>query len=543
MIDFTLKDVTTADYNTYEAELIQLLNEQFPTLDVRKGTVLRELLVKPAAQVYALDGKRFEELKRQFSLLTMSQHPEDVDLNILDGILSNFNVSRNSGTYATGKILVKVAYSIEYVISSNETFSTSDSNIFRPAKEYKVKLNDADIDNDTNIKLYTSADGTYYYFILDAISDMPGSKYNIVQGTAINSTSGFYGFVTAEAYSSFTGGIDEETIETLIQRIPYAIANRSLESRLSIASILMDKFSYVRDINAIGMGEAEQLRSKHNVLGIDVGGRVDIYARTFSIPSIITIIKAGTRIAPSTYNIELTEEEFSGCYMIRSITNTEVGTNTLGSYAFVDNRGSNSYLRSFHDFSSNNLVVETAYTKYQNSTVTVYDVVGNSSDTHIFKLEVYTAPNITELQNYVDQDDVKNLFGDIVVRGSLMCLVSLKAYISQKYDSSTIDVEAMRSDIVEFINNIKFNTVLSKSQISSIMHKYPISSVDISYGRQKGMELAGRIRAADGTILTITGDNLNIDTIKNASKLVTSETCIYAADPRDIYLTIVKDSR
>ena len=51
-----------------------------------------------------------------------------------------------------------------------------------------------------------------------------------------------------------------------------------------------------------------------------------------------------------------------------------------------------------------------------------------------------------------------------------------------------------------------------------------------------GMRLEGEILAADGSVIPIAGDALDISTVQDSTLLVTPDTVIYAVDTRNIFL-------
>ena len=54
----SITSVTQTAYDQAEAAVIAMLRYNAPNLDLRLGTVLRELLVRPAASFYALNTSR-----------------------------------------------------------------------------------------------------------------------------------------------------------------------------------------------------------------------------------------------------------------------------------------------------------------------------------------------------------------------------------------------------------------------------------------------------------------------------------------------------
>jgi len=469
--DITLENVTQEQFDAAEAVLVDLTRAAYPSLDLRRGTVLRDLLIRPAASVYALNTDRLTELQNKMSLVTLSTD-ETADPSDVDAILANFGVERNTGNKATGPVMVRVDAARDYVLAENFRFITLDGLVFLTTRPYTVRL-----DPDTtagDIQLYRSDDGTYYYFVIDLIAETEGAQYSISQGTALDAGNTLFGFVAGEAYSDFSGGVDEESIQEVLARLPAAVSYRALESRTSIDAKLREYFEdtavRIQSISSQGYGDRTQLRDKHNPMGTAVGSRVDVYMRTFTSPNVVTLQKTGTLVAPNTYQFEIAADEAPGFYAIRSISEIESSVSpelafgsipAIGSYPFLDVRDGQDLEYTFHDIDPDNAVIETAFSVFQKSTVTVQEVP-QSTSTHVFKVELYTTGGLLDIQTYLDMDAVRNVEGDYIARCPLICLVGVdvRAYYDIRYP---VDAEQMQLNLYNYINSRSFTRRLTRS--------------------------------------------------------------------------------
>ena len=64
-MSIVLGDITQDQYDSAESIVIELLRTEYPSLDLRRGTVIRDLLVRPAAQMVARDNELLEELQQK----------------------------------------------------------------------------------------------------------------------------------------------------------------------------------------------------------------------------------------------------------------------------------------------------------------------------------------------------------------------------------------------------------------------------------------------------------------------------------------------
>jgi len=535
----TLNDVTQAQFDAAEAVVISLVRAAYPSLDLRRGTVLRDMLIRPNAAIYANNADMLAELQTRMSLVNLAASPTPVPAEWANAILANFGVTLNAGTAATGLAKVVVNGARTYNLSIGFQLTTLSGLLYATTQNYTVKV---EADTSTGeIELVPVGDGNYY-FILPVTAIATGSQYVITQGTALDDVTTLYSFVAAEAYIDFSGGTSAETLDEALVRLPAAVSYRALESRTSIYTKLHNAFPVIQALGIQGYGDPAQLRDKHNPMGFAVGSRVDIYARTFTMPATVVLTKTATQIGANTFQFTIGRTEAPGYYIIKSITETDSSVSPgssavpIGSYTFTEVREADGLQNTFHDIDPANGMIETAYSIYQKSTVIVTGVPVVAT-THSFKVTVYVAPSLTEVQNYVDNADIRNLEGDYVMRCPLMCLVELTAPVHYKA-KTPIDVEKMRTDVYNYINARNFVGRLTRSELASILRDDGAAWVDLA---PNGMILNGTIRDAAGAILHLTGDALDIETVYDPQKLVTADTVVFATELSNINIVAIPE--
>lgn len=550
----SLTSVTQEAYNQAEALVINLVRSAYPNIDLRRGTVLRDLLIRPAASFYAMESARYDHLQSMRSLQLMAANPDNVTADDVNAILANFSVTQRVGTKAYGTLLVRVAYARTYSITTDLQFTTLDGHAYAPEQAYLISA-DPDVTDARQLELHTSEDGASYFFLLPVTAVLEGAQYQIDEGTALDVDGVLDGFISCEAADSFTGGTDPETLQGVIDRLPVAISHRGLESRTSIEALLRDPDggnfgSVLQAISVQGYGDTAQLRDKHNLFGVAVGGRVDIYARTFFQPAIVTLEKRGTLISPNTYSISIDQTEAPGFYAVKTVTDAE---NTLspalvfgvlpsiGSYDVTDVRSNVNVATTFHDFDAANAVVETAYTVWQTATLVVNDVGAADSATKLFKVQLYVAPQLQAMQTYVDSSTVRNVKADYVVRCPLIVLTGVRACVTPKSRVSALDVSAMQSAVADYINGRSFVDKLTASEIISVLHGFQIQRVDLSNDPNTGFEISSCVRDASGAIHRLRGRDINLLQIDLPSVLLTPNTCVFGAEPNDINIAVADE--
>ena len=545
----SLTNVSQDQYDQAENTVINLLRSAYPALDLRRGTVLRELILRPAASFYALEDQRYTALQQVSSLQLIAANPTVATSEDVNRILANFHMTQRVGSQAYGTVYIQLAYDRTYVIPADFALYTLSGLTYGVTQAYTV-LATPDKTNPTHLQLFTKSDGTFYT-ILPVVAQATGGDYNIPAGTTLNASVAFSGFVMAEAYTSFVYGADAETLAQLTARMPAAIAHRSLESRISIDSILMDpdqgNFGQVLyNTSVLGYGDPGQLRDKHNIQGVAVGARVDIFVRTFAQPYVLTITKSATKIAAHTYQLTIEATDAPGYYALRSVADNEtISSPTLtfgelpivGTYDVIEVRGYTNTSATFHDISTANAVIETCGTVYQRSVITVNGVLDDTAATKLFRLELYVAPYLSDIQTYVDRRDVRNLKADHLVRTPFICLVGVRALVTPQ-PGVTLDIPTMQAAIVDYINTRSFVNELTESEILGILYRYGIQKVDTSDDPLTGLQLKGMLRDAGGTLHMLTGHTLDLRSIADASVCLLPTTCVFGANAADITITV-----
>jgi uncharacterized phage protein gp47/JayE len=527
-IERDLSDVNQDDFDAAEAKLIAAVREYNPTVDLRVGTALRDLLIRQSSVLNAYNEKLNEDLRNSQSLQAISENPELADDDVLDGILSNLNIVRREGAPATGLVIVTVPNAERFIVPDGYTFSTSSGLAYATSQSYRARPEDVFTGalDELLITPHTTEDlAGSFYILVPVTATTIGSETNISSGVAMTVTEALVvGTTSQESYNNFTGGADEESIEELLARVPTALGQKSMESQQSIGAVLQGQFPSIREIAAVGFGFEAQLRDKHNIFGSAMGGKTDIYIRQSTDPETQTYIVQADKVEDGTPEV---------------ITPTTPLTNQLpviGSYPFTFSRGTAGLGDSYHDFDNNNLSVETAFSAYQSVTLVVTDIPAVIEDgqavwpdTLALKVEAYVTKQIREIQTYVDDDLVRNLKADQVVRSFVPVMVSMTTTLNEQPGES-IDTTLVRQAVVDYINSKTFGDIVTKSQIDSVLHTFPIVTV-------KSLQLSAVTVDAANNIVQLFGPTLDINDVEAPQYLLNNTTAMFAADIRDIFVT------
>lgn len=530
-----LTDITQDAFTAAEDTIIELLRSKYPALDLRKGTVLRETLVKPYAQLFAADTERLAELTATYSIDQLS---DTSDPEAVDRLLSNFLVTRRAGTKSYGPVSIRLQYNQDYTFPTTLIFRTVDGLEFSP-------VNSVTVYSTTNVtadkKLVAVNGEAYYLAVIDVQAAETGVKYKLVQGTMLDCPTGLVGFIMAEAYTDFSGGLETETSAQLLARLPVDISNRSFDSPYSIEARFRDREPSIEAVSVAGMANPEQLRDKHYIVA--VGSRVDVFVKSFHTLPVMMLRKTAVCTATGVHQFDIGINDVPGYVTIRSISVvTEDNSITIGSLAFDEVRTADLTGVS-HDFDISQSYIETDYSRWQKSTVTVYGAaVQKVGSTVELQVEVSYAPMIDSLQSYVDDASVGSCQFDVVVRAPLVCHTSIRLVAYQSALLDPLSTSDMATTVMEHVNSIGFGTTLDKSQVvSALTSHYELKRIDVSDNAANGMVLTGWIRAAGGTVVNLSGAELNIYRVTNTDIMLSPRTCVFNAAKQDIDITVVRE--
>lgn len=275
----------TAD-ELMQAELVaqQILQAQFPDLDLRQGTALRDLVIRPTATLLGLINKG---LNYYFIQNTISGINDNSPSDLLDSILSNWFLTRKLGTNAVINARLYFARQKNISLTADVFFSPDNALKYYPTQSFVLPSGALTYDMNSD----------EYYVDVDLVAEAAGPSYNISTGSLLYFTNFDPYFLRAEINFLKLEASDAETNSQFIQRAQTAISTRNLINVPSIISNLQENFTSISQIQPIGMSDPEMIRDVVYTyppqLGVPVpihiGGTVDIYCKSALLSSIIQL--------------------------------------------------------------------------------------------------------------------------------------------------------------------------------------------------------------------------------------------------------------
>jgi DNA-directed RNA polymerase subunit L len=478
-------------------ELQALLSVEVPDSDFSIGTVLYELLVKPAAVTFANQETELDELRNSMSLVQVLQDPTASEESV-DNLLANYNVARREGSRATGLINVYVSTTNNVYIEPTAVITCGGTQL-NPTKAYVAVFGEITTQDTPDVSYVSMRqfDDTLYVFSIEATTiENTETVLSPGQRCTISTQDSFIRQV--EVGSTFTGGSIEETNEELLIRAATSINSKVVTGRDNIQSLLEGNDSGVEvlDVGAFGMGDELQLRDKDNAAGVSTGGHVDVYVTTSPVPSQATAALTGTRDSEGVWSIEIPRETFAGAYGVTEIRN---GTNIYNTdivpvFGYELDEGAPRITEPIH----------ARYSKYQTLTVQfVASDIDASITEQTFDVDVLFMPGLNTLQEYMQGADIRSYAFDTLVKGTIPVLTSVAVTVEYVQGITPPDLSTLQQAVSDEINlqRMRVSSLESSKVVYALRGAFPAGDVRMP------VVLSGKIFLPDGSTAFATDPN------------------------------------
>lgn len=478
-------------------ELQTLLSTEIPDTDFSVGTVLYDLLVKPAAVTLAAQETDLDALRNSMSLVQVLQDPTASDESV-DNLLSNYNVSRREGSRAAGLINIYVS-TTDNVYIEPTAIITCGATRLNPSKAYVAvfgTITTQDTQDVSYVQMRQFDDSTYVFSIEAVTVENTDTVLSPGQSCSISTQDSFIRRV--EVGSTFTGGALAETSEEFLIRAATSINSKVVTGRDNIQSLLEDNGSGVDvlDAGAFGMGDVLQLRDKDNAAGVSSGGHVDVYVTTSPVPSFATASLPATREAGGTWSLPIPRETYAGAYGVTEIRNgaDAYNTNLVHVLGYELDEGAPHITQPVH----------ARYSKYQTLTIQ-FETTGidDSVTEQNFDVDILFMPGLNTLQEYMQGADIRSYAFDTLVKGTIPVLVSVAVTVEYVQGISPPTITALQQAVSDEIN-------LQRMRVGSLESSKVVYALREAFGAgdvRMPITLSGKVFLPDGTTAFATDQN------------------------------------
>jgi len=246
-----LDGLTVSANDVTEAELLtqQILSAQYPDLDLRSGTGLADLTIRPSALALATVRAA---LNYYFANNTISQVTDNTDTSIVDNLLSNWFLTRNEGTYSVINVRLYFARQVTVTLTTDIWFSPDNTLLYYPSTTYSFAATALQYDSYSN----------EYYVDVNLTAAATGSSYDLSSGSLLYFSNFNAYFLQAQINYLVSSSTNAETNTQFVTRASTAISTRNLINVPSIQSNLAANFNYLSQIFPVGFGDAQMIRDQ-----------------------------------------------------------------------------------------------------------------------------------------------------------------------------------------------------------------------------------------------------------------------------------------
>lgn len=484
----SIDDLTADNVDNKREELIAFIQEKYPEIDISHG-VFSSLVL----EVSAIFGAKFEEemnrLKAARSLKAIEEDSTLADEDTVEHILSNYNVNRKEGGYASGTITLLFSKNISYIVPVGYTFLCNGIS-FITRQSYAIYSTNSTVISPDNLILTERKDGGYTCNI-EVVAETAGSAGCVKKNTEFEVITPLASLIKAYAADDFTGGTDTETNAEMVNRFKAGLATPCWGNRYNIEALIRAETSHITDISVIGCGDVEMTRDKSSVFPISLGGKTDIYIKTAPYSTTKTVTKKAY----------LQDIDGSTCHWCTSIPYDSLPGFWSILSIYSNEKEADGTLIEEHNFSFL-LGLETKdcfFSKYQARDIefTTPLIAGvNIGDTLEFEIALSGCPYIDEIQTIVRQTKLKPISSDVLVRAPVPCTVYTTIHLNYNASAELTEEQQLniQKSVAAFINNTGFNQTLLVSDLIPLIQEYLVSSQKIAGIQLDGIILSPQLK-------------------------------------------------
>ena len=543
IVSYTELDPSQVEENTNL--LVELNQARNPNIDYRNG-VLREILLDTSAAIRTAMQVEQTRLLQASSIQSIGSNPTLADTDTVDRVLSNYLISRQPGSNATGLVAVVLSSPLEVNIPAGFVFRYNNlSFLTTRATAAQRRVENVRSDNDS---LLIQINGGAWLFYVPVQAENTGAEYGLRANVTLVPASNITGFLKAYAANNFTGGVKAQSTADLVNAVQQqGLVCRALSGRVNMNAFLFERYPRASS-SIVGYGDAEMLRDRRSIFPVSIGKRIDWWIRFNSFPETITQVKQATLISVTdfvgTWQFTTDVNDAPGYYQIESIRKEQEDAQFVSfpvveetfNYALPSesNEGDNETFTYVPDIRS---AFEARFTRYQTSIVQFEDNRTNHvglvpGATQNYLVTYLYFPQLASLQDEINTGTIRPNC-DILVKAAVPVFVSVEVIIGRPTPSITVDSTAVQLSVLQVVNEA--TGIADRIYVSSISNSiYAVLPVNCVVKR---INLRGEGFAPDGTRFThASSECLKIE--RDAARLLTTNTVTMFTDMQSINVVI-----
>ena len=484
----SIDDLTSEQVESKREELIAFVQEKYPEIDISHGVFSTLVL-----ELSAIFGAKFEEemnrLKSARSMKAIEDDPTLADDDAVEHILSNYNVSRKSGAFASGSITLLFAKNISYIIPAGYSFICNGIS-FATQQSYTIYSTNSSVISSDSLILTPRKEGGYICNI-DVMAEEAGSAGCIRKNSEFEIVTPMASLIKAYATDDFTGGADVETNSIMLNRFKAGLATPCWGNRYNVEALIRAETSHIVDISVVGCGDIEMTRDQNTVFPVSLGGKTDIYIKTAPYSATKTLIRKAylqnTDGNECVWSLNIPYDGFPGFWTVTSIYNNE--KEIQGEIISENNFSWLLGLESKDCFFTKYQARDIEFTTPKALDLTVGTVLE-------FEVSLSGCPYIDEIQNIVSKTALKPISSDVLVHAPIPCTVYTTVHLNYNSNAELSEDQQLeiQKTVAAFINNTGFNQTLLVSDLIPLIQNHLVSQQKIASIQLDGIILSPQLK-------------------------------------------------
>lgn len=439
----------TEEFNNAESSVLDIMSSSCPNATTKLGSVVRELVVRPMAYLYAwMIGAVTSTMDRYRMSNLLSSMRTDNDA--ADDIASLFFTSRRQGTSSRGAVSL-VINTGTLRLPAGFGFNVAGVTIRTEKTIIAMGLEYKDSEGLLYVPCVRIGDSATYRAIIPVVADSAGS-HEIEAGSSISMLATHSAVISAELVSPVTGGSDTETDASMLTRAMASVASGGVGSYYGISRKLLDAPVNVLSIGLVAGEDAYMNRGRNNVVNICAGGVVDCYAKTQVQASVDVLnMQIDNSEGAQRVSVDISGDEVAGLFSVVSVS--------------IDGEPLSSWSTSFAS-SDSSMDGDMARLGCSQVTKLSFDAPAGVTS-FLLTVAVSYMPGISLLQDYIDNDANRFIGQNMMIKAAVPVSVQIACAVHAAVPLDSAAKEAIINTMCNYVNSIPIGTkVLNFSDIS-----------------------------------------------------------------------------
>lgn len=426
------------DFDNAVSAVSDIIRKTAGSATTKAGSVIHELLVRPAAYLFAWMSGNLEEAVKSCSISTLKESQATVN-ETADLMAANYFVTRLQGTKASGVITITMNKAVAH-IAGGARFNVGGTLVETTSQ---VVATSTKMSSEYSDVLYVEAiamnDGTYISNI--PVTAIEVGALEIPAGTDVEVMFPNNFIIAAELASAITGGGGVETDAELFKRAEYNTAASGVGTYFGIKKKLSTCPVSVEDLSVVAGEDEAIFRSRFNTLNINPGGFVDVYVKTQKQSSTKTITAtASLEDGGTEYGAIIEDTSVAGLHRVVSVV---ADGERLSTFYVTYGSSQNTY----QDRLSGRQSVKVSFT-----------LSAVSADTVTAFITVEYLPGISAIQEYMDREENTFIGQSTLIKSAIPVTVALSCSAHKDGGISDEEKAILKDTAATYINSVPVGT-------------------------------------------------------------------------------------